>query len=393
MKRQFDWNKNLLAAVERSLDAKFVSKLDQERAERFAEAVKITADMAGGTPNLGAALRMVLLTDQELFEEVAYLEEQKGVKTMRYAYDRLAKSVDGQTGFERAAAIDAEAGNADGDFATLFVEQTIKKRVEMDSELLSMLDNKRLTAKSGKFPKSSNLAKCAFAAVSDDLTDLTDTIDDGFDKTEVEAEKFGGTMFLEAEVFVKLDAQVVSQILDELTIAYRRGMIDQVINGDGTGVNALGLAPNATAVTFDGNVTNTLIKMIAAVADTSRGGMKDIFILTNTAGAITLHGEKFINASYNDLIEALGGSKFLASIPVIEENVIVTSGSSPDKTAPLYVGKKGDYLRAVQTDPQIEIDKFSDFKAGGETARIMGFWDGKPHFNDSFAKTTIPAIY
>lgn len=373
----------LLAVTKQTLNPSYISQLDLNRGYMIRNALQFTADNNAGSADLGAALRMVLYSDQALMDELAGMEEDKGRKTIRNAYNQK---------FQRAP-IDSDSGAGDNDFGELFVEKTIKKRVEADSDLLKMLDNKRLTTKTGKFPKSSNLAKAAFAALSDNLVDLTTTVDAGFDNTELEAQKFGGFLTLEQDAFVKLDAQIVSQILDELTIAHHRGMIDQIVNGPGTGVTALGLATNATAVTFDGNISNTLIKMIATVADVSRGGTDDIFILTNTAGAIALEGERFLNSAHKDLVKILGPGVFLESLPLIQENVIVTSGSSPNKTAPLYVGKKGDYLMGVQTDPRIEMDKFSDFKAAGETARIMSFWDGKPHFNDSFAKTTIPTIY
>ncbi len=393
--------KNLMEIASRASNASSVYKLDQERAETFKTLLRLSAG-SGRTADLGATLRVLLLADQELFEEVAYIQD-KNVKAdhnrfWTKAYARFSKAgVDGQTAFQRASEITSTAGNGNNDFSTLFVESIIKKRVESESELLQMLDQKRLTTTKGKFPKSSNTAKAAFATVSADLTDLTDTIDDGFGHLDVEAQKFGGTMFLEAETFVKLDAQTVSQILDELTIAYRRGKIDQIVNGNGSTPNATGLAKDATAVTFNGNVTQTLLKMIAAVADVTRGGMKDIFILTNTAGKTALLSERFINPAYDNILEGviagMNGQEFIKSLPIVEENVIVTSGTSPNKTAPLYVGKKGDYLVADQTDPQIMIDPYSDFKAGGETVRIMNFWTGSPYFADSFAKTTIPTVY
>jgi hypothetical protein len=377
----------------RSLDLGNLDGLDKQRAEKLKEALKLTAN-GGTTADLGAALRMLLGSDQELFDEVsAEWEDKTENKTLRYAYDRMAKEDgNGKNAFARAVAIDADAGDGNNDLATLYVEKAIKKRVEKKSRLMEFLDVKRMKAKQDKLPKSNNSAKCAFAAVSADMTDLTNTVDTGLGNTLLEAEKFGGTMFLEAEAFVKLDAEHIVQILEELSIAYHRGQIDQVINGNGTPPNATGLALNATAVTFDTNVTTTVVKMIAAVADASKGNSEGIFILTNTAAAIKFYAEKFIDVQYQNMIERFG-LDFFQRIPVIEENVILTTGTSPNKAAPLYVGKKSDYALGIQRDPKIEMDKYSDFKAGGETARIMGFWAGKPHFNDSFAKTTVPTIY
>lgn len=393
--------RNLMTIASRASDMSSVSKLDQDRAETLKMLLRASAG-TGRTADLGAAIRVLLLSDQDLFEEVAYLQD-KNVKDVHNrfwtkSYDKFSRSgADGKTAFQRASEILATTGAGNSDFSTLYVESIIKKRVETESDLLQMLDQKRLTATQGKFPKSSNSAKAAFAAAASNLTDLTNTIDVGFGHVTVEAQKFGGTMFLAAEAFVKLDAQTISQILDELTIAYHRGMIDQVINGDGNTPNATGLATSATAVTFNGNVTQTILKMIAAVADVTRGGMKDIFILTNTAGKTALLSERFINQAYDNILEGviagMNGQEFIKSLPIVEENVITTSGSSPSKTAPLYVGKKGDYLQAVQTDPQIMIDPYGDFKAGGENVRIMNFWTGTPYFTDSFAKTTIPTVY
>jgi HK97 family phage major capsid protein len=387
---------NISDAVKRvaskTMEANFVDSLDRARSEAFNEALKFTAERNNGKADVLTSLRMLLLSDQELFDDVSsIMETRKGGDSMRKTYERFAKvDANGKTRFQRA--IDADAGAGDSDLATLFVEKTIKKRVEAESEILAYCDVRRLSAKSGKFPKSSNLAKCAFAAASADLADLTSTIDGGLDQTAVESEKFGATMFLEAEVYAKFDAQVVAQLLDELTFAYSRGMRDQIYAGNGTPPNATGIATGATAITYGANLTETVIKMLANVADVSKGGTNDLFIVTNTAGALTFHTEKLINPAYNDLLDVLGGN-FLKRLPIIEDNVIVTSGSSPAKTAPLYVGKKGDYLVAINQEPQVVIDQYSDFKAGGTTARIMSFWTGKPHFADSFAKTTIPAIY
>ena len=382
----------IVEAVLRSSNLKQVDELDRQRADLFGHALKASAAETN-TADLGQALRMVMLSDQGLMDEVAFNFEHKGESNKSYesagSYLRAVYNTLKDNGNFRAP-IDSDSGAGDNDFGGLFVEKVIKKRVESESDILQVTDNKRLTEKNNKFPKSSN---GAFAAKSDDLTDLTATIDGGFDNTALESQKFGGTMFMEADFKVKLDAQTVTQIMDELVLAYSRGMRDQMYNGAGTGVLATGMFTNATAIAFDGNVTNTLIKMIASIADVTKGGSKDIFILTNTAGRMTLEGEKFINKAYDDLVEILGGVNFLKRFRVIEDNVLVTSGSSPDKTAPLLVGKNSDYLVGTQTDPQILLDEFSDFKAGGSTARIMGFWTAKPHFNDSFSKTTIPAIY
>ena len=378
----------------------YINKLDEARGDKLREFANQTRQLdPQNMVNLGVALDALLITDQNLFEEVAYLQRTKSKSEyLDNYYKRFATpDMGGKTTFQRASEITATAGGGNADFSTLYVENVIKKRVETESNLLSYLDSKRLTTTTGKFPKSSNVAKCGFGNTDDTLTDITATVDGGFGHISVEAQKFGGLLKLTAEAFAKLNAQTISQIIDELTIAYHRGMIDQIINGNGSTPNATGFATNATSVTYQGNTTLTLIKMIAAIADVTRGGMKDIFIVTNTAGKTSLLAEKFISPAYDNILAGvllgMDANKFIESLPIIEENVIVTSGSSPNKTAPLYVGKTGDYLIATNTDPQIMVDQYSGFTSGTENIRIMNFWTSAPYFNDSFAKTTIPTLY
>lgn len=350
-----------------------------KRAQMFKDALKAQGQKA----NVGVALRALLLADQDLFRDVATIEGGH----LLDVFNRLSAA-----GTFRA--IDADSGAGDNDLGGLFVETAIRKRVEADSELLSIATIKRGVSKSYKFPKNSQIAKAAFADVSDDLTDLTTTIDNGFDNVAMESQKFGGILFLEAEVYAKFDAEVVSQIIGLLSDAYRRGMHDQIVNGAGTGVTATGLATNATSITWDTNVSTTLVKMAASVADASKGGMGGLFMLTNTAGAMKFGAEQATNLSLYSMVGADGFRFGGVNLPLIVDDMsVVTSGSSPNKAAALYVGRKGDYLIAINKEPQIEIDVYGDFAAGGEKVRIMSFWTGKPAWNDSFAKTTIPTIY
>jgi HK97 family phage major capsid protein len=385
--------------------------LAEQRANNLQTLLKLTETDSSGKRqwNLARGLSYLMHTDRELMGEVAYLQSQKRTKNgeqiqgsdlMQRHFERLSKADNnGKDYFNRALDADMDAGG--NDLADTLVEDSVIKRVEDESQILRVIRKKSTNGnKDVKFPLSSNTVKAQYATKSADLVDLSADIETGFSSITIEPEKFGATMFTEGELFVKISASLVSEIMDELRIAYRRGLSDQIFNGNNLAPNATGFGTNATAIGFT-TMTETIIKMIAAVGDANRGatnGLSDVFLATNFAGGITLEAEKFVSWQHNQLIDVMAKASktnaFLNKIDIIYDDMgVITSGVSPAKLAPLYVGIKNQYLMAEAREPSIMIDPYTDFKAAGETVRILAWHSMKPANVDSFAKTTIPAIY
>lgn len=413
--------KSDIAKVKAGLTSSSRAKLEEARADALRRACEICS--VGVTENgktekawdLGRGLALLLHSDRDLMDEVSYYDEArlqrlhkqaKGsyssavLSPMRRQFERLSVlDKDGNDAYSRRLrALDADVDSGNDDLADELVENTILKRLEMESELMSYFRIKSTAGnKTAKFPLSSNRAKAQYATKTGGLVDISSTVETGIDSIVLEAEKFGAVMFEEAEFAVKLNAQLVLEVLDELSIAYRRGLHDQFVNGNGTAPNADGLATSATPFPFTGDITQTIIGMIASITDANRGanGFGDIFLLTNMAGGIAIEASKFLSQQHNQLIEALAAQNtFLKSINfVYDDAAVLTSGSSPTKSVPLYAGIKGHYLVAEASAPQVLVNPYQTFESGVTGTRIMAFHTGKPAFDDSFAKTTIPNVY
>jgi HK97 family phage major capsid protein len=398
--------------IQKNEDSQNVGNIAENRARAFMDITQLTTTKHNGQDkvNFTRALSYLLQSDRELLGEVAYLQSKdrtvagetvKGDSILQRQFDKLSKAdKEGKDFFTRALDADSNAGA--NDLANTLVEDSIIKRVEQESKILDVIRKKSTGSnKDVKFPLSSNTQKAGYVTKSADLPDISAGVEGGISSITIEPEKFGALMFVEGEFFVKITPGIVSDVMDELRVAYRRGLSDQIFNGNGSAPNATGLALNATPIAFSTNIQETLIKMFAAVSDANRGstnGLSDIFIATNMAGGITLEGEKFISWQHNALIDAVANisktNAFLNKVNIIYDDMgVLTSGTSPNKSVPLYVGVKNEYLMAEAQEPQVLIDPYTDFKAVGQWSRIVAWHSMKPAHNDSFAKTTIPAIY
>jgi hypothetical protein len=389
------------AHIKKSFDEFEYANLEVQRGRLFRSICdEIASTNKTGNVDLGKALSIYFHVDKEFARELSFVRSLQGDNTFKNQFEKLeADKVDGQDSFTRAAQpVASDAGAGQNDLSDQLVVNSITARIEQDSAIMSFVDKKStLGYQSVKFPIFSSTVfatkKTVSAAFDDFSDDTTGGIKD-LDKVEITPQKIGFTKDFEAEAFVKLNASFASQLTDIMTKLYLRGVKQDLYLGAGTGATSTGMFTNATTVTYTSSAATTIQKMLAAVGTANRGS-EGYFLLTNTAGASLLAFEKLNNDAFNANINlgAPGLAGTVMGLPIIIDDALVTSGSSPSVTTALYLGSKGMYKWAEGLPATIETDKYQNFKTGLQTVRIMGINGGKPAFADSFAKTTLPNIY
>lgn len=375
------------------------SKEEVRRLELWEDVNSIYREPNGNIDVL-SAINLMAKLDSGFGEEFAYETQRAGFKDIAEEIEKYSVA----DGYKRAAEpISSTTFNGDEDLSTQYVEKSITKRMEDDLSILKFVFKKTGSLassgknKSAKFPIWDSTFAPTPKAVGANLDDFTDDTTGGIvglDHKVVEAYKIGLTMDFEAESYLKLDPAYLAEIVSIGKGTLARGIKANVYLGNGSAPNATGMWTNATSVTYATSIANTIKLMLASVGDASRGG-QGYFLLTNTAGAAALAFEKLNNDAYNVNINlgkpGLAGS--VMGLPVIIDDSFQASGSSPAKSAPLYLGSIGKYFYVDGGLPTIVANPYADFKSGEETTRIMAFVGGDVDFDNSFAKTSIPNVY
>lgn len=392
---------NIVTQIQKRFDPSELQKLEIERGQLFRSVCQEVSKANGGTLDIGKALSIYFHLDKPFAEELSWIRASKGDNSFQRSYEKLTeKDSENRDFYARAAQpVDADSYNGGDDLSDQLVEKNIISRIEADSAIMSMVKVKVLNGyKTLKQPKYDSGAYAATykakGAVLDDFSDDTTGGVQGLDQVVIEAEKIGYTMDFEAEAFIKLTPQFADELIDIMTKLFQRGVKNGLYLGNGTLPNPLGMFTNATTVTYATSAANTIQKMLAAVGDIARSS-EGYFLVTNMAGASVVAFEKLNNDAFNVNINlgkpGLAGT--VMGLPIIIDNSFQASGTSPAKTTPLYLGTKNHYVHVVAQPPKIEIDQFQNFKSGMQTVRVMAFNGGRPIFNDSFAKTTLPSVY
>jgi hypothetical protein len=388
--------KSVLDTIKRKYDPTDAAKLELERGQMFRSICSEIATVNGGEVDLGKALSIYFNLDKNFAEELSWVRKSKGDDTFERAFEANTAN---QVYTRAAQPVDADSHNGGDDMSDQLVENSIMSRIEADSAILTMVKTKILTGyKTYKQPKYDSGTYAATyktkGAALDDFSDDTTGGVQGLDQIVIEAEKIGHTMDFEAESFVKLNAAFASDLIDIMTKLYLRGVKNGLYLGNASAPNPQGMFTSATTVTWGTSTANTIQRMLAAVGDAGRSS-EGYFLVTNISGASQIAFEKLNNDAFNVNINlgkpGLAGT--VMGLPLIIDNSFVASGSSPAKAAPLYLGTKNHYIHVIAGQPVVETDKYQNFKTGLQTVRIMGFNGGKPLFNDSFAKTTIPNVF
>jgi hypothetical protein len=391
---------NIKSQIRSTFDAFEYTNLETQRGQLFRSICDEIAVHNQGNVDLGKALSIYFHVDKEFARELSFVRSMRGDNTFQRHFEKLeANKVDGQDGFTRAAQpVASDAGAGQNDLSDQLVVNSITARIEADSAIMSFVDRKStLGYQSVKFPIFSSTVfatKKTVSAAFDDFSDDTTGGVKDLDKVEITPQKIGFTMDFEAESFIKLNAAFVSELIDIMTRLYLRSVKQDLYLGDGLGANSLGMFTNATSVTYTSSAATTIQKMLASVGTANRSG-EGYFLLTNTAGASILAFEKLNNDAFNLNINlgkpGLAGT--VMGLPVVIDDALVTSGSTPTVTTPLFLGSKGMYKWAEGLPATVETDKYQNFKTGLQTVRIMGINGGKPAFANSFAKTTLPNVF
>lgn len=391
---------NLKRQIATQFDASEASILEIERGKVFRAICDEIATVNSGNVDLGKAISLYFHVDKEFARELSFVRELQGDSTFTRQFERLeSDKVDGQDVFARAAQpVASDAGAGQNDLSDQLVENSILARIEADSAIMNFVRRKVTTGyQSVKFPIFSSAVfatKKTPSGIFDDFSDDTTGGVKDLGKVEITPNKIGFTMDFEAEAFVKLNARFASELIDVMTKLYLRSLKKDLYLGNGSTPNSLGMFTNATSIAYSSSAAQTIQKMLAAVGSAARSA-EGYFLVTNTAGASVLAFEKLNSDGFNLNINlgkpGLAGT--IMGLPIIIDNVLDVAGTSPNVTAPLYLGTKDHYLWAESTQGVVEADKYQSFKTGMQSVRIYGINGGRPAFDDSFAKTILPNVY
>jgi len=391
---------NLKRQIATQFDEFEYSNLETKRGQMFRAVCDEIASHNKGNVDLGKALSIYFHLDKEFARELSFVRKIQGDDTFQRAFDRLeADKVNGQDAFIRTAApVAADAGAGQNDLSDQLVETSIISRIEKDSAIFNYVTKKSTVGyKSVKFPIFSSTVYATKKTVSASFDDFSDDTTGGLkdlDQIVIEPQKIGFTMDFEAEAFVKLNPRFASELIDLMTKLYIRGVKQDLYLGNNSAPNSNGMFTSATSIAYATSVASTIQKMLGTVGSANRGG-EGYFLVTNTAGASAIALEKLNNDAFNVNISLgqAGLAGTVMGLPIIIDDVLTTSGSTPTATTPLYLGTKGLYLWTEGLAPKVETDNYNNFKTGLQSVRIMGINGGKPAFVDAFAKTTIPNVF
>lgn len=375
-------------------NSEFTSTREAELKRNLVSAVEQTKG------NIVSALDVMLIHDEELRNEWNY--EAKKAGKSQASYPVLARNlfqagkIDEKT-YQRAAGVLDTITNPGG---ANFLQTTVADFVAETVEELGIVANtvtKIDLAGEGnlQIPVNNSFAMSNFVANAANYTDLGSTIEGGISSVTLNPQKVGAYQQLRPDFLNKLSANRLQYIVRLLADAQARAYDNAIINGNGTTPNPTGMNQNAlTAFPIGGDEFETLLNAVSAISDVRKGRDRDIVVFMNTAAK-----NRFLQLKYvlsNDrsgLIDANGsGLQSIAGYKVVVTDVINNTGTAGSKSTTVTLGYANQYYWGDSKKPTIATDQSVGFLSGTDTVRIDGMADGKPTFNNAFAKFDITNV-
>lgn len=390
---EINYQSNPFLELLKDSNNEFTSQVDKNRKEALIRSVE------GAKGDFITALDNMLVNDEDLRNEWNYEAKKEGKSGVNYPilarglYN--AKKIDEAT-YQRAGGILDNATNPGGaNFLQTTVADYVSETVE-ELGLVAATVTKHDVSNDGNFkiPIFDGFFKSGWLTDSANFTNLGTSVESAISSVTLAPEKVGAYIQVFQSYLTTLSASRLQYLLKLLAEAQARAYDDAILNGSGASQQPLGMNQNALVVGTDfaagGDAFETLMNAVSAISDARRGRNSDIICYMNTASVNLFKKLKYsLTNDRAGLIDINGGSISVGGYKTVVTDVIENTGAALSKTAQVTVGYSKMYHWGDAKKPTIDTSEHVGFLNGTETLRISGQANGKPSFNDAFAKFTV----
>lgn len=258
-------------------------------------------------------------------------------------------------------------------------------RVESAGQVLSRVLKVNVPDGNYEHPKFNKLMLAEFKAETSSFTDAATLYEDGTDgiaKVSYILKDFGLRLNLTQRLIEKTTPGILNSLIDYVATSIARGSDSQILTGSGAGVNATGMIQNATSATVGGDILDTFANAVAALSDVNVLRENQVAFMNGATEAMFIK-LRATNESYRDLINPV--NRTIQGVPYVVSNLIKTSGGA----ATLVIGDPKHYVWAQNGDLKQLDDPYSNSSSLQHQYVFYTFAEGKPLYNDSFAKFSV----
>ena len=242
-----------------------------------------------------------------------------------------------------------------------------------------------------KIPTYSAFAKTTFVAEGSNLVNLGTTVEGGLSSITLDPQRHGGYLPVFQSFIDKLSAKNLMNLLEILAQSFARGIDDTILNGNGSTPNATGMNQNATSIAFAGDALTTFKLAVQNVSDAQKGGLDQLVAFMSTAAWME-YMELFRDLQNGRVGIIDPESQKIYGVRCVITDVITNSGTTPNKSSIVTLGY-GKTYQYGQTTLKTETDNFSGFLTSTVNLKAVAYANGKPAFNDAFAKFSMANIF
>ena len=376
-------------------NSNFTSTVDADRKRMLVSAMEATKG------NFIRSLDLLLIHDQELRNEFNYESKKQGKSGVSYPimarglFD--ADLIDEPTYKRAGGVLDTLTNPGGANFLQTTVADFVAETVDELGLVAKSVQQFDLKGEGNlSIPVYNPKLQSAFATNVASYTDLGSGIEGGISSILLNPQKVGAFVQLRPDFMNKLSANRLQFVLRILADAQARAYDDAILNGAGSGVLPTGMNQNAltagTEFTVGSDAFETLLNSIEAISDQRAGRASDIRIYMNTSAKNEfVKLERSLSNDRPNILKTSPSGLDIGNYPVIVTDVIRnTNATAPaNKTSLVTVGYANQYYWGNSKAPEVVADSSVGFLSETETLRVSGMANGKPAFNNAFAKFTV----
>jgi|GEM_PF-6432683 len=387
------FNPNIVDFLNNS-GSEFTSTTHSDRKNALVGAVEATKG------NILRAMDLMLIHDEDFRNEFNYEAKKEGKSGV--AYPVLARGLfeAGQideTTFKRASGVMDTITNPGGaNFLQTTVADFVAETVQELGLIAKEVNHIDLAGEGNLLiPTFNPKLSSTWVANAANFVELT-SVEGGINGVTLNPQKVGSFINIRPDFLNKLSASRLTFLLKILADAQARAYDLAILNGTGSGVQPTGMNQNSLTVTTDfevgANAFDTLFNAMSAVSDRRAGRARDMRIFMNTAAKNEfVKLERSLSNDRKNILETdpdsmtIGGNKV-----IITDAILNTNGTAPaNKTSVVTVGYANQYYWGESAKPKVSTDNSIGFLSSSSVIKVDGMADGKPAFNDAFAKFTV----
>jgi len=359
---------------------------DKQRAGLIKEAIK---DQDG---NFIKAMDLVLLNDPILRNEWNSEASKRSMPLVNYPLFANGVKED-KEGFSRAAGLyDSITSPGGANFIQTTVADFVAQTIDRSSVVLPTVRQFDIQGQ-GNFsvPLINDFQTVNPVVDGADLPNIVSNLEAGTSSITLNPARLGLLLPLTAGFMAKVSAKNIQTILSQPGMIMSRSIDRQIILGDGSGVNFTGMLQNATTVAFSGDIVESILNASAALR--LSGETPKVYLNRNVMVEILKIELNLPNGRTSVLTSNPAKNEMtIAGMPVILTDLIPTTGTAGNRISTVCIGYSQQYYMAVSSQIQISTSKEFNFAKSAETVKAEMLANGKPAFNDAFAKISVTGL-